>query len=427
MPRMIDLIRNSQAPANLMQSAARGSLSVPPAETIEILVYLALHHRGFGEMARLTLAGWDEKASLAAARNPATSAEVLGYLVSPENLRPRLLPALAENPSVSEQALSELASRGGRLVVQALLASPRVLSSRGLLQVLQSNANLRPNENTEVASKLATLEKSAAITAPAESAHPGTDISDGASAETERAEATSDAAVEEALTGYLNENATALEVEKDKPFQPVGRIEDLAAAAARESVAPSEPTTTDAEPEPALAVGVAPEAKSRASTTADVAQVRKHASQPSLSDRRESTLQKIAKLDVKGRIALAIRGSKEERSILIRDGTKVVALAVLESPKITDAEVEGFAQQKNVLDVVLRMIPLKRRFAKNYVITRNLVFNPRTPIDCSLTLIKHLLVHDLKNLSGNKEVGEAIRKLALKTYKQKMEKRSGQH
>jgi len=48
MPRMVDMIRNSQVPLNLMQSAARGALSVPPAETIEILVYLALHHKLFG-------------------------------------------------------------------------------------------------------------------------------------------------------------------------------------------------------------------------------------------------------------------------------------------------------------------------------------------------------------------------------------------
>src|SRR5208283_1332484 len=112
MPRMLDLIRNSEVPSNLMQSAARGSLSVPPGEAIEILVYLALHHKLFGPQARLTLAGWDEKASLAVAADPATSAEVLGYFVSPENLRPALLPALAENPSVSEESLDALAVSG---------------------------------------------------------------------------------------------------------------------------------------------------------------------------------------------------------------------------------------------------------------------------------------------------------------------------
>ena len=97
---------------------------------------------------------------------------------------------------------------------------------------------------------------------------------------------------------------------------------------------------------------------------------------------------------------------------------------MLESPKVSETEVEGYALQKNVLEAVLRAIPLKRKFAKNYSITRNLVYNPRTPLDLSLGLMKNLLVHDLKNLSGNKEVSDTIRKLALRMYKQKMEKRN---
>ena len=132
-------------------------------------------------------------------------------------------------------------------------------------------------------------------------------------------------------------------------------------------------------------------------------------------------MQKINRLDVKGRIQLALKGNKEERSILIRDGTKVVALAVLEAPKLADGEVEKFASQKNVLEAVLRQIPLKRRFMKNYIVVRNLVANPRTPLDLGLGLMKNLLVTDLKNLSNNKEVSETIRGLAMKMYKQKLD------
>ena len=135
-------------------------------------------------------------------------------------------------------------------------------------------------------------------------------------------------------------------------------------------------------------------------------------------------LQKIARLDVKGRIQLAMKGSKEERSILVRDGTKIVALAVLDSPKISDGEVEKFASQKNVLEAVLRAIPMKRRFVKNYAVVRNLVFNPRTPLDVGLGLMKNLLIADLRNLSGNKEVSETVRKLGLRMFKQKSDANS---
>ena len=70
MPRMIDQIRASKLPSGMMQFAARGALQVSPAENIEILVYLAVHNKVFGELARMTLAGWDEKSSLAAAADP---------------------------------------------------------------------------------------------------------------------------------------------------------------------------------------------------------------------------------------------------------------------------------------------------------------------------------------------------------------------
>src|ERR1700687_1864910 len=220
MSQMLDLIRNSQVPSNLMQSAARGALAVTPEETIEILVYLALNHKLFGEQARLTLAGWDEKASMAAAADPKTSAEVLAYFVSPKNLRPRLVPALAENPSVKEEALDELAVSGSRPVVEGLLMSTRVMSSPQLLQALQSNANLRPTELVEIGKKLAALEASPAAAATA------TEVE------------APDEVIEGTVIKYLEENAAELAAEKEKPFQAIGMsLEDAGGEATAESAA----------------------------------------------------------------------------------------------------------------------------------------------------------------------------------------------
>jgi hypothetical protein len=402
---MLDMIRNSQVPSNLMQSAARGALSVPPEETIEILVYLALHSKLFAERARLTLAGWDEQASMAAAADPKTSAEVLGYFVSPKNLRTCLLPALAENPSVKEEALDELAVSGSRAVVEGLLISARVMNSPQLLRALQSNANLRPTELAEIEKKLAALEANPVAAATEVDA--------------------ADEVVESTVIKFLEENAAELAAEKDKPFQPIGMSldgeEGEAEGEAAAEVAPqtaAAPTSPSAEAAPGKPAAVA-----RKPGAAAVGVKAKKQVPPGVEERRDSVLQKISKLDIRGRITLAMRGSKEDRSILIRDSTKLVAVAVLESPKVSDGEVEKFALQKNVLEAVLRAIPLKRRFAKNYNIMRNLVQNPRTPLDLSLGLMKNLLIHDLKNLSGNKEVSDTIRKLALRMFKQKMEKK----
>ena len=174
-----------------------------------------------------------------------------------------------------------------------------------------------------------------------------------------------------------------------------------------------------------MPVAAATEASAQGGTAAGAVVVAQTAPAPAkgaspISQARGSALQRISKLDVKGRIQLAMKGSKEERALLVRDGTKIVALAVLDSPKISDSEVEKFAGQKNVLEAVLRAIPLKRRYMKQYNVVRNLVFNPRTPIDVSLGLMKNIQVADLKNLSGNKEVSDTVRKLALRMFKQKL-------
>ena len=116
-------------PATLVQAAARGALSLPPREMLEILVYLANHNRVFGQQARMTLAGWEEKSALAAASDPATAQEVLQYMVALENLRPKLLPSLLENPSVHEEWFLELAARGSRDVGFRRRARPAWRSS----------------------------------------------------------------------------------------------------------------------------------------------------------------------------------------------------------------------------------------------------------------------------------------------------------
>jgi len=155
MARMIDQVRASKLPSNMMQFAARGALSVSADESLEILVYLSRHNKVFGELARITLAGWDEKSSLAAAANPNTPLEVLHYLVSPENLRPKLLPALLENPSVPDAELSKVAQSASVDLVAVLLKSPRVRASRSILESLRSNPYLKANDAATVKELLA--------------------------------------------------------------------------------------------------------------------------------------------------------------------------------------------------------------------------------------------------------------------------------
>lgn len=134
---------------------------------------------------------------------------------------------------------------------------------------------------------------------------------------------------------------------------------------------------------------------------------------------RESIITKISKMNVGARVKLAMLGNKEERGVLIRDASKVVSSAVLASPKLTDQEVELIAAMKNVQESVLRDIQRSRKFMKNYNVVRNLINNPRCPLDLSLNMVKLLMVNDLKGLSMNKNVPETLKKIALKNFKEK--------
>src|SRR5438477_6586992 len=154
MPRMIDLIRVSALPSNVMQAASKGSLSVPANEMIEILVYLAVHNKIFGQQAQLTLAGWDETLSKAVASDPSTSKEVLNYLISPKNLRPVLLPALLANPAISEESLLELAPVASREAAEVMLKSERVSRSPSILKELLSNPNLTGIQSESIRNKI---------------------------------------------------------------------------------------------------------------------------------------------------------------------------------------------------------------------------------------------------------------------------------
>lgn len=357
MARLIEMMKQSAVPAGVMRSAARGALAIPAAEMLEILIYLSSHSI-FGEQARMTLASFDEAGSAVALADPNTPQEVLNYFLVPRNRRPKLLLPLFNNPSVSEDALTAVAETAARETVSILLSSERVMSSQKILKKLKGNPNVSEEEHVQIKERLGQEEVDVA----------------------EEFESITDAAVGE----WLKEHQSELKAEEGeaKPFALMGGLDELG----------DEPTPLTAE-QLAAAKGKSKE-----------------------DDERLSILQKLARMNVSERIKLAMTGTREERSILIRDGSKLVSSAVLASPKVTDQEIESFANMKNVRENVLRDIARSHKFMKNYVVLKNLCSNPRTPLDLSLGLIKNLTIPDLKLLGTNKNVPDTLRKMALKLF-----------
>ncbi|HZC65556.1 MAG TPA: hypothetical protein VE545_03210, partial [Candidatus Dormibacteraeota bacterium] len=130
--------------------------------------------------------------------------------------------------------------------------------------------------------------------------------------------------------------------------------------------------------------------------------------------RRKTLLQRLASMNVAQRVKFAMMGGSDARRTLIRDPNKVVQRAVLQSPRITDQEIEAFAAMSSLTDEILRLIANNRKFRKNYTVVRNLVNNPKTPLDVSLHLLPVINPVDLKRLLTNKNVPETLRTTANK-------------
>jgi len=136
---------------------------------------------------------------------------------------------------------------------------------------------------------------------------------------------------------------------------------------------------------------------------------------------RETLIQKISRMSAVEKIKAALTGNLETRMILVRDSNKLVARAVLQSPKLSNQEIESYAGARNVSEEVLRLIATNRKFMKTYVVARALINNPRAPIDITMPLVIRLNDRDLKGLAFNRNVPEAIRSMAIKLIKQKEE------
>jgi hypothetical protein len=117
----------------------------------------------------------------------------------------------------------------------------------------------------------------------------------------------------------------------------------------------------------------------------------------------------LANLPVASRLKLAMKGTREQRAQLIRDSNRIVATAVLSSPKLTEAEVEAFCKMGNVSEDVLRIIATNRAWVKNYGVVLGLARNAKTPAALSMQMLNRLTEKDVKMLSVDRNVPEALR------------------
>jgi hypothetical protein len=359
---MLSKLKEGQVPEPVRQSAARGVLPVGPEELLAILIFLQNDpDPEIRRTAQETLSReFNSDLLKTIVESSSTPIDVLEYFGTSPHASSEIIEILIQNKSTPDSTIASLAERVDAGLMGVILVNlMRILRSPFILEALERNSNSTPD-----------------------------------------------------LKRQLKEIREEF-FEKRNTFIPIHRTR--AEIEALDQGRESSSETSEDEGPTALPVysGEIREGEDVAALTLE-----------SLSDdglgswedeeeeERLTAIQKIARMTVAERVQTALKGTREERVILIRDSNRIVAAAVLESPKLTESEVEAFSLMKNVSEDVLRMIGAKREFVKNYTVIHNLVKNSRTPIGTSLTHLNRILTTDLKALSRNKNISEVLRKTA---------------
>jgi hypothetical protein len=116
----------------------------------------------------------------------------------------------------------------------------------------------------------------------------------------------------------------------------------------------------------------------------------------------------LQNLSVFQKIKLGRMGNKEARSLLVRDRNKIVAVAAITSPKITEQELLTIAQSRAVGDEVIRVICRNKEALRNYQMKVALATNPKTPQATAMKFVNYLQDRDLQKLMKSKDVPTVI-------------------
>ena len=125
-------------------------------------------------------------------------------------------------------------------------------------------------------------------------------------------------------------------------------------------------------------------------------------------EQRQNLHQKILHMTIPQKIRLAMLGNRETRNLLIQDRNKVICMAVLRSPKLSENDALSYAQQRNLPQDVFTVLGKSKRWTKYYPVKIALVNNPKTPLHISMRFLEYLTERDLKALSRNKNVSSVL-------------------
>lgn len=410
-------------------AAARAALPLPPEDLLEVLVLLSQDAEAeLSATAAKSLDEFDAERMKQVVALKETARDVLQYLCKWRGGKREVYEALILNDSTPDQGIADLARWNKDASVLELIAinQERMIRHPDIISALIENRASTPEavrRATEV--RIEFFEK---------------ELGAKRIEEERRARAAAASAalglryVEEALVELIDDDIptedlsldSALGTEDDPKLGPefLKAIRDEVQRVQAEpeptpSVPISEaPTTPWADAEPAAAAEPSDVDPETAHVVNEILSQMK-ADGEDATPERLTVMQKIARMSVKARVQLALKGNREARNILRRDSNKSVILGVLGNSRITESEVEAISAMKTLPEEALRLIALNRQWIRTYPVVHNLVRNARTPVATSLPLLNRLFPKDLKNLAGNRNVPEVLRKQADRLAKAK--------
>ncbi len=383
---VVQAIIGGTAPPQARLAAARGLLPLPQADLLEVLVALRdSEDAETAEAAASTLESTESKDLLTAARAADTSAAVLAFIGSIETTR-EVHEAVILNAGTPDEAIVHVAGSARESCLLELIAlnQPRLVRSPAIIEAILVNAALSPEaerraretrreffEKERGARQIAGELRAQGKTAAAE-------FFESADLTT----ATGQLSLEDAW--LIAQHIEVSDADLDDSWLPSERYEDLE----EEDIAAQQAAVQRIIESERIELG------------------------GDITPERISLIRRIMYMDAKDRVKLARKGDREARSILIRDPNRVVAAAVINNPKITDQEAENIASMRTVSDEVLRLMATNRGWARSYTITHNLARNPRTPIPTVINMLPRIRTKDLKHMSENRNISEAVRRQA---------------
>jgi len=384
---VVQSIISGTAPAAARLAAARGLLPLPQADLLEALVHLSTEKDPKVSSAALsTLEAQQPSDLLSVAKAEDAAPAVLGYFASLSNATRELHEAVAGNDNTPDGAIGLLA----RITTDASVLEFIILNQQRLIRapeiidaILLNPARSAESERRAKETRREFFEKERGARQIAQELRAR---GNSAAAEffesAELATATGELSVDDAW--IIAQHIEVSDADIDDSWLAREFLEELMTetpeqiAANLQAIINAERMEGNASPE------------------------------------RISLIKRIMFMTVKDRVKLGVKGDREARGILIRDSNKMVATAVIHNPRITDHEVENIASMRTVAEEVLRVIGMNRQWARSYPIIHNLARNPRTPMATAVQILGRIRTKDLKAITLNRNVSEAVRRQAYR-------------